>query len=142
MTMYIIIALVVVLYLIAVVLPKFLDKEGKGLHQAVQGLIDEYFLAHTDSDIEKKRLRFHRLTIATDRVMGKVLQHYGIFDKSVKQQLRQALERNVVTYDQFSLLKRFHHMRNEVVHEGLQVYGDNEQLVYNALHIVKQLLGR
>jgi hypothetical protein len=55
--------------------------------------------------------------------------------------LRLALEKNIMTYDQFRILKQFHHMRNEVVHEGLQVYGDNEQMVYSALVVMKTLLG-
>lgn len=129
------------IFLAAVVLPKSLDKDGKFLKTAVQGLIDDYFLAHTDHDIEKKRLRLHKLTISTDRLLGQILTHFNIRDKSVKQQLRMSLDKNIVTYDQFRILKQFHHMRNEVVHEGLQVYGDNEQMVYSALLVMKALLG-
>lgn len=133
--------LLIFIYLAAVILPKSLDKQGKYLVAAVKGLIDDYFLAHTDKDIEKKRLRLHKLTISADRILSQILWNFGIRDTSVKQQLRSGLDRNVLTYDQFKILKQFHHMRNEVVHEGLQVYGDNEQVVYAALIVMKKLLG-
>lgn len=141
---YYILAVILLLfiYLAAIILPKSFDKQGKYLDAAVKGLIDDYFAAHTDRDIEKKRLRLHKLTISTDRVLSQILTHFGIRETSVKQQLRTSLERNTVTYDQFRILKQFHHMRNEVVHEGLQVYGDNEQVVYSALVVLKTLLGR
>lgn len=129
------------IYLAAVILPKKFDKQGKFLMAAVRGLVDDYFLAHTDTDIEKKRLRLHKLTISADRVLSQVIGSFGVYNQSVKQQLRMALERNVITYDQFRILKQFHHMRNEVVHEGLQVYGDNEQVVYGAILVMKSLLG-
>jgi len=137
----IIILLLLVILMVALVLPKQLDHEGKYLKAAVQGLIDDYFTAHSDTDLEKKRLRLHKLTIATDRLLGQILAHFGVRDQSVKQQLRQALEKNILTYDQFRILKQFHHMRNEVVHEGLQVFGDNEQVVYGALIVLKAILG-
>lgn len=140
MQLYVIIILLLVIVLVAIVLPSRLDKTGAALKIAVQGLIDEYFIAHTEQDIEKKRLRFHKLTISSDRLLSQVLAHFGVRDQSVKQQLRQSLEKNIVTYDQFRALKQFHHMRNEVVHEGLHVYGDSEQFVYAALVVMKSLL--
>lgn len=130
------------LYLITVVFPKTQDKQGKYLSVAIRGLVDEYFLAHTDQDIEKKRLRLHKLTISSDRVLSQVLAHFGTHEPSVKQQLRSSLERNLISYDQFRALKQFHHMRNEVVHDGLQVYGDNEQVIYRALIVLKDLVSR
>lgn len=132
--------LLVLIYLAAVILPKSLDKSSKYLQAAVKGLVDDYFIAHTDSDIEKKRLRLHKLTISSDRLLGQIMWYFNIKDSSVKQQLRLALDKNIITYDQFRILKQFHHMRNEVVHEGLQVYGDNEQVVYGALLVMKSLL--
>lgn len=140
MQVYLIVLLLLVIVLVAIVLPRRLDKSGAALKVAIQGLIDEYFIAHTEQDIEKKRLRFHKLTISTDRVLAQVLAHFGVRNPSVKQQLRLSLEKNTLTYDQFRALKQFHHMRNEVVHEGLQVYGDSEQVVYGALLVMKTLL--
>jgi len=134
--------LLVIILVVAVLIPKRLDKAGNSLRVAVQGLVDDYFVAHTDQDIEKKRLRFHKLTVSTDRLLSQVLTHFGVIDSSVKQQLRQALEKSILTYDQFRALKQFHHMRNEVVHEGLQVYGDSENVVYTALLVIKSLLTR
>lgn len=131
----------VLIYTVAVVLPKYLDKQGRFLDAAVKGLIDDYFISHTEGDLEKKRLRLHKLTISTDRVLSQVLLHFACNDSSVNQQLRTALNKGIITYDQFRILKQFHHMRNEVVHEDLQVYGDNEQVVYSALVIMKTILG-
>ncbi|MCC7304177.1 hypothetical protein IT418_02060 [bacterium] len=133
--------LLVVAFLVASILPKSLDKEGKFLVTAVQGLIDDYFIIHTEQNLERKRLKLHKLTVSADKVLGKILAHFYIRDHSLKQQLRLSLEKNIVTYDQFKVLRQFHHMRNEVVHEGLQVYGDNEQVVYSALLVMKALLG-
>jgi hypothetical protein len=138
---YILAALLLLfIYLAAVVFPKRHNPNTKYLEVAVKGLIDEYFIAHTEKDLEKKRLRLHKLTISADRVLSQILWNYGLKDSSVKQQLRSALERNTLTYDQFRVLKQFHHMRNEVVHEGLQVYGDNEQIVYAALVVMKKFI--
>lgn len=138
---YILTALLLLfIYLAAVIIPKRLNPNTKYLEVAVKGLIDEYFIAHTEKDLEKKRLRLHKLTISADRVLSQILWNYGLKDSSVKQQLRSALERNTLTYDQFRVLKQFHHMRNEVVHEGLQVYGDNEQIVYAALVVMKKFI--
>lgn len=138
---YILAALLLLLiYLAAVVVPKRLNPNAKYLEVAVKGLIDEYFISHTERDLEKKRLRLHKLTISADRVLSQILWSYGLKDSSVKQQLRAALERNTITYDQFRVLKQFHHMRNEVVHEGLQVFGDNEQIVYAALIVMKKMI--
>jgi hypothetical protein len=139
MYVYIIVLLFLIVF-VAIVLPRRLDKSGAALRVAVQGLVDEYFIAHTELDIEKKRLRFHKLTISADRLLAQILAHFNVHNSSVKQQLRQSLEKNIVTYDQFRALKQFHHMRNEVVHEGLQVYGDGEQIVYGALTVMKTLL--
>ena len=135
-----IIILIAFIYLAAVIFPKTQDQRGKFLGTAIHGLLDEYLLAHTDHDLEKKQLRLHKLTVSADRVLSQVLAHFGTRDSSVKQQLRSALERNIVTYDQFRTLKQFHHMRNEVVHEGLQVYGENEQVIYGALIVLKNLI--
>lgn len=137
---FLVVFLVLVLLVFGVVIPKNTSSR-KVLVVALQGLIDEYFLAHTDRDLERRHLRFHKLTISTDRVLGKILAYYGCIDNSVKQQMRVALQKSVITYDQFQTLKRFHHMRNEVVHEGLIISGDNENAVYGALLVMKAALG-
>jgi hypothetical protein len=136
----VLIASFVLFFAVLYIVPRLGSSSKKIFDAAIKGLIDDYFVAHADKDLERHQLRFHKLTIATDRVMGQVMSYYGCKDSSVKQQLRQGLERKVITYDQFQILKRFHHMRNEVVHEGLVVQGENEGSVYNALTVIRSLL--
>lgn len=133
--------LIAFILLIAVVFPKFADTEGKALRQRAKQLSDEYFYAHSEQNLEKRRLLFERLTLATDRVLSHTLSHFGIKEQSVKQQLRQAMQQKTITYDQFQLVKRFHHFRNEVVHEGLQVSGENEKFIYEAITVIRSILG-
>jgi len=120
---------------------RLVSGSSKVLVVAVKGLVSDYFVAHSDHDIEKKQLRFSQLAVSTDRVLGKILDYYNCRSNSVKQQLRLAMQKNVITYDQFTILKRFHHMRNEVVHEGLIIHGDNEAIVYSAIMVVKTIIG-
>lgn len=134
------IALVIVVFSVAN-LPRMFDSEGKSLGLMLSRILDEYLQANAERDLQKRELMFHKLTISIDRVLSHILYHYGNKDQSVKSQLRSALQRKLLTYEQFTVLKNFHHMRNEVVHEGLQVNGSNEQLVYTAITTMRSLLG-
>lgn len=140
MTYIAIILLLVLIVVVAILIPQRLDKTGANLKAAVRGLMDDYYSAHTEDDLEKKKLRFHKLTVSADRVLSHILSYYGHNDKSVKQQIVKALKAKTISYDNYQILKKFHHMRNEVVHEGLEVYGTNETFVYGALEIMKGLV--
>jgi hypothetical protein len=129
-------------FLVLVIVPRLGNAGKKTYVIALKGLIDEYFVSHTEKDLEKKQLRFHRLTISTDRLMGQIFAYYGCRSSSVMQQLREAMQqKKLITYDQFLVLKKFHHLRNEVVHEGLIIHGDSENSVYGTLLVLKALLG-
>lgn len=141
MQLTLIFVITIILLLVALVIPKLLDKDKKVLQETVKRTVDEYFLAHTEQNLEKRGLMFERLSITTDRVMSHILAYYGAHDRSVKQQLRLAMQANIITYDQFRVLKEFHHLRNEIVHEGLRVQGSNETVVYSALLILRAVLG-
>lgn len=141
MQITLILIVIVVLIIAGLVVPRLLDTQKNILQTTIKQQVDDYFLAHTEQNIEKRGLLFERLAITVDRIMGHLLEYYGVRDRSVKQQLRLAMQSHIITYDQFQTLKQFHHMRNEIVHEGLRINGDNEQKIYAALLILRALLG-
>jgi len=125
---------------VSVWLPKKFDTQGKTLRALIDGLFLEYNKAVKEKDLEKKKLIFNKLIISTDRDLAHLLNYFGCNETSVNKQIWQAMRKKVLTYEEYKKVKQFHHMRNRVVHEGLEVMNTHENLVYNALCTMRSVL--
>lgn len=89
---------------------------------------------------EAKQAEWQRLISRWDNFIGRLLGSLGYMDESVNQRIRRAMESKLLDYEEFKIVKSFHLMRNQVMHEDKHVYPSDEQLVWAMSKIIKKLI--
>jgi len=96
--------------------------------------LDQITKTHSDS----KQAELHRIVSRWDNFIARLLFHYGYKDESVNQRIRRAMEAKFFEYEEFKVVKAFHFLRNQVVHEDKRIYTSDEQLIWAMTSIISR----
>ncbi|GEM_PF-3481990 len=89
---------------------------------------------------QAKQAEWQRLISRWDNFIGRLLGSLGYMDESVNQRIRRAMESKQLDYEEFKMVKSFHLMRNQIMHEDKHIYPSDEQLVWAMSKIIKKLV--
>lgn len=139
---YVIAGIIVVGIVLAavVVLPALFNKSKQELTKQFKEIQFELQQAMSQTDSQVMQLKLQKVASRLDNFIGKLLKYYNYSDPSVNQQIRRGMEAKLYTYEEFKVLKAFHLMRNQIIHEDRMVYQDDVNTMYQVIEILRKLL--
>ena len=132
--------LVIVIIAVGVVLPRMMKTGLADLHAKFKVIAQDFSIATSETNYEVQQLKLQKVISRFDNLIGNIFDAYGCKDPSVNQKIRQAMQRKVITYEEFKVVKAMHLVRNKVVHEDKQLTSEDVRLISEVMGIIKRLL--
>lgn len=133
--------LLIVVLAAAVVIPQIFNKDKKAIKAQMSQFMTEFNGIFSTSDHETMQLKLQKFVSRFDNFIGKVLSYYGCVDPSVNRQIRMAMEKKLYSYEEFKVVKSFHLMRNQVIHEDKSISQHDVDTISHVLGIIQRLIG-
>lgn len=131
--------LIVVILAAGVVIPRFMKNGLADLNAKFKTVYQEFNVAMHESNSELQQLKLQKVISRFDNLIGNILEAYGCNDPSVNQRIRQAMQKKIITYEQFQVVKAMHLVRNKVVHEDKHLTSEDIRLIAESFQIIGKL---
>ncbi|WKZ30558.1 MAG: hypothetical protein QY314_02160 [Candidatus Dojkabacteria bacterium] len=135
-----IVGLVIVVLLVGIVIPRTMKTGLADLNAKYKVIYQEFSQAVSETQHELQQLKLQKVISRFDNLIGHVFEAYGCSDPSVNQKIRQAMQKKVITYEEFKVIKAMHLVRNKVVHEDRQLSAEDVRLISETMQIIGRLL--